>query len=122
MELPQDERTYLHGIENRLIRYWFYLENGLSILNEFRNLFLGIIAIYIALKLTNVLWMVIMFIPSLLILTALGYYSVHRIAKVREWVSMRFSTHYGIRSLDYQKANYELLTEIRDLTKKDVVG
>jgi len=115
-----DEQAYLTGITNHSIRYWYYLENGLTILDEFRNLFLGIIALYIALKLTNILWMVVMFVPCVLILTVVGYFYVHKFAKIKEWVSIRFSTHFGIKNYDYLKANNELLTEIRDLVKDRV--
>ncbi len=112
-DVTQEERDlYLQGHGNRLIRYYYYLEQGLNILNEFRNLFLGIIALYIALHLTNFLWMALMFIPSIVALTIVGYFAVHRVAKVKEWVSLRFSTHYGIRSFDYQKGIYEKLDEI----------
>lgn len=113
-----EDDNYLKGTQNRLIRYYFYLENGLRILNEFRNLGLGIFALYFALKLTNPVWMVVMFFPSVIILTVVGYYSVHRVAKVKEWVSMKFSTHYAIRNYDYTKESQELLKEIRDLLQK----
>ena len=115
----QDDEKYMPGFMNRSIRYYFYLSNGLTILNEFRNLFLGIVAIYIALKLTNILWMIVMVIPALVILTVMGYYTVHRVSKIREWLSMRFSTHFGIRSFNYQQGTYELMKEIRDLLEKN---
>lgn len=111
---PEDEKKYLAGFPNRLIRYWYYLENGLGILNEFRNLFLGIVALYIALKLTNLFLMVAMFIPCCIVLTVVGYVAVHRIAKVKEWINLRFSSHFGIRSFDYQRANYQLLKKISE--------
>ena len=116
---PEDEKQYFSGATNRIIRYWFYLENGLSIINEFRNLFLGIIAVYITLKLTNPIWMIVMIVPSLIFLTIVGYFMVHKVAKVKEWVAMRFSTHFGIKNFDYTKGNHELLTEIRDSLQKN---
>lgn len=112
MQAPEDEQRYLAGFTNRCIRYWYYLENGLNVLNEFRNLFLGIIALYIALHLTNLLWLIGMFIPCTIALTVTGYYYVHKFAKVKEWVSIRFSSHFGIKNFDYQKENNRLLQEI----------
>lgn len=108
----EDEQKYLAGTTNRLIRYWYYLENGLSILNEFRNLFLAIIAIYLTLHVTDLTLIGLITIGSLVILTVLGYYYVHRFARVKEWVNIKFSTHYSIRSFDYQKENNELLKQI----------
>ncbi len=112
-----DER-YLKGFENKGIRYFYYLNQGLNILNQFRNLFLGIIALYIALKLENVTWLIIMFLPALLILTVVGYYTVHKMNTVNEWIGIRFSTHFAKRQFDYTQKQMELLEEIRDLLKK----
>lgn len=100
------------GAENRLIRYYFYVNKGLDILNQFRNLFLGIIAIYFALKLTSYWLLIAMFIPSIIGLAIVGYYSVHKMSKIMEWLNLRFSTHYGIRTYDYTKGAYEQLQEI----------
>lgn len=121
-DLSEYDKEYLPGFYNRLVRYYYYLESGLNVLNEFRNLFLGIIAIYIALKLTNVLWMAVMTIPSLILLTVAGYFNVHRLSKIKEFLSMRFSTHYAIKTYDYNKEQVLLLREIKDLLKeKDLV-
>lgn len=121
-EIPKEQigkydGYYLSGGQNRIIRYYFYLARGLDVLNQFRNLFLGIIALYIALHLTNLAWMVAMFIPSLLILIVVGYYSVHTISKVTEWLNVRFGTHYGIKQFNYTEDQIKLLKEIRDLLK-----
>ncbi len=116
-DLFRDDEKYLKGGENWFIRYYFYLNAGLGELNNFRNLFLGIFAIYIALKLTNVIWMVILFIPSVVVLTFIGYYMIHRVSKVREWLSIRFSSYFGKESINYTEANYKMLEEIRDLLK-----
>ncbi len=109
----ENEEKYLKGFRNRIIRYYFYLSNGLDVLNNFRNLFIGILGIYIALKLTNLMWMAVMVIPSFIILTIVGYYFVHHVSKIKEWLGMRFGTHFGIKSFDYQKGSYEALLQIQ---------
>ncbi len=114
------DQLYMHGLQNRGIRYYYYLDAGLNVLNQFRNLGLGIIALYIALKLENPLFLVAMFVPSVIALTMLGYYQTHTVSKVREWVAMRFSSHYGIRQFNYQQGQYDLLKEIRDALKNKV--
>ncbi len=114
-----DDHKYMGGTQNTLIRYYYYLENGLNILNEFRNLFLGILAVYIALKLENILWAILMFIFGIIVLVVAGWYNVHKLAKMKEWLSMRFSTHFAIRSFDYQRGIYEEMKKIRDLLEKD---
>lgn len=109
-----EDNKYLAGPQNRVIRYYFYLSNGLAILNEFRNLFLGIFAVYFTLKITSIPLLIAMFIISVIILTVVGYYVIHHVSKVREWLQIKFGTHYGVRSFDYQKGTYELLKEIKD--------
>lgn len=117
-DLFKDDPKYLEGIENWFIRAYYYCSNGLTILNEFRNLFLGILGLYIALKWDNILGAVLLFMVCVIILTIVGYYTVHKVSKVREFLGMRFGSHFGKKSFDYQEASYELLVEIRDLLKK----
>jgi len=116
--MQEDEKPYLLGAKNRMIRYYFYLSNGLAILNEFRNLFLGIVAIYLTLKLTNPFWMVAMTLPSIIILTMTGYFTVHYVSKIKEWLGVKFGSHYGIKSFNYSKGTYELLEEIKVLLER----
>lgn len=117
-DLMVDDSKYLDGRHNKLIRYYYYLERGLDILNIFRNLGLGIFAAYFALKLDNYLLLLAMGVVSAVILTIVGYYNVHTLSKMKEWLGMRFSTHYGIRSFNFSQGQYELLVEIRDLLKR----
>lgn len=97
---------------NRAIKLYFYIYSGVSILNDFRNLFLGIFAAYFALKLNNPILLVLMFFFSLPVLVVVGYINVHKISKVKEWLSVKFGTHYGIQQFDYVKKTAELLEEI----------
>lgn len=117
-EVFKDDPKYLEGKENWFIRAYFYCSNGLVVLNEFRNLFLGILGLYIALKWDNWTYGVILFIGCVIILTLVGYYKVHKVSKITEWLGIRFGSHFGKRSFDYQEASYELLVEIRNLLKK----
>lgn len=116
-DLFKDDPKYLEGKENWFIRMYFYCSNGLTILNEFRNLFLGILGLYIALKWDNIWIAISLFIISVIILTIVGYYTVHRISKVREFLGIRFGSHFGKKSFDYTEGSYELLKEIRDKLK-----
>jgi len=116
------KQNYLKGKENFFIRMYFYLNSGLTIVNNFRNLILGIFALYYTLKLTNPLWLVGMFILSVPVLIVIGNYNVHRMAKVNEWLSMKFSTHFGIKQFEYIEKTPKLLTQIRDsLSTKKVL-
>ncbi len=111
-EVKLNDDKYLPGRKNFYIRCYFYLEQGLNILNLFRNLILGIIGVCLTLKITDYRYMVVMFVVSVPILTALGWLSVHKIAKTKEWLNTRFSTHYALEQFNYTKKSAEALQEI----------
>jgi len=114
----ENEERYLKGSKNRLIRYYFYLTIGLDILNQFRNLFLGIFAVYITFKITSIPFLILVFIVSVIVLTVVGFYTIHYINKIKDFLSTKFGSHFGIQSFDYQKSSFELMTEIRDILKE----
>ncbi len=114
-EAAQFDSKYMPGLHNRLIRYYFYLNRGLDMLNQSRNLFLGIFAAYFALKLDNVWILAAMFFPSVLLLMIAGYYSTHHMSKVLDWVGIRFGSHYAMKNYNLQEENVRLLAEIRDI-------
>lgn len=111
MPNPTRENDHWHGWQNKAIRYWFYINKGLDIFNQFRYLLAAIIGIYWTLHLNNRLYLIAMFAGSIPILTVVGYYSIHHWNKVMDWLNVKFGTHYGI-------ASFELQTEIRDAVKK----
>ncbi len=117
-DILTDDHGYLTGAHNWGIRMYFYVNAGLNILNNFRNLFLAILAIYVTFKFTNPLWLPLMFIPSLIILCLVGWYTTHHVQKIFEWINIRFSTYYGIQQFNYTKAQYELLLQIKELLEK----
>jgi len=106
------QHKYLQGKENWFIRMYFYLNSGVGILNNFRNLFLGIFALYFTLKLTNPVWLVVMLIVCVPILILMGHYNVHKVNKISEWLSTKFSTHYGIKTFELTQKQVKLLEEI----------
>lgn len=109
------EQQYLKGKRNFLIRTYFYLTNGLALVNDFRNLGLGIFALYFALKLTNPWLMVLMFTVSIAILIPTGHFMVHKVSKVKEWLATKFGSHYAIQNFDYVKEQFETLKRIERL-------
>ncbi len=119
-DLSVEDRSYLQGGQNWMIRMYFYLENGLNILNEFRNLGFLLVALYVALHLDGVQGIMITIgiaVPAVVLLIWAGRYNVHTLSRMKDWLSMRFSTHYGIRTFNHQEQQTALLTEIRDMLK-----
>lgn len=106
------------GLENRLIRYYKYCTAGVDLIAQFKNLFLMIFGAYFLLKLDNPWLLVIAFIISLITSAILGWYRMMRMDKAIEWLTMKFSTHYGIKNFDYQENNNILLREIKFILKE----
>lgn len=113
-----ESTPYMVGKENYLIRQYFYVNQGLNVVNNFRNLVLGIFAAYFALKLTNPLWLIAAFILAMPVLVAIGWYQTHRMQKIFEWIGIRFSTYFGIRQFNYSQGTYEMLVEIKNLLQE----
>lgn len=111
MDDPKNHE-YWNGNKNKAIRYYFYMSRGLDLFNNFRYVFLTIFGIYFTLKLKNAMWLLAMFGFSIPLLMVIGYYSVHHVGKVIDWLNVKFSTHFGMLQIT-------LLEEIRDELKKD---
>lgn len=105
--MNDNKEEYWNGNKNKAIRYWFYINRGMDWINQFRNLFFCIIALYVALKLNNPMWLIGMVVISIPILGIVGYIQVHHLGKVLDWLNVRFSTHYSL-------ASFKLQEEIRD--------
>jgi len=108
----KQQYNYLKGRENFFIRMFYYLHNGATLLNEFRNLGLAVFAIYFALKLSNPIWLLIMLIVAIPILVLVGRYNVHKMAKVNEYLNTKFSTHYALKTFELQQKTVKLLSSI----------
>lgn len=110
----EQNKDYMKGTENTLIRYYYYINRGLDIVNQFRNLFLGFIAVYLGLHLTNIGWILVMFILSLPILTIVGWYNTHKVLKNSEYLATQFSTHFARSQFDLIKEQVEELKKINE--------
>ena len=111
MRGDKNRAKYWKGGHNKAIRFYFYCQRGLSLLNEARYLLMGVFALYYTLKLTNPIYLVVMFAVAIPILIGLGWLSVHKIGKVIDWLNIEFSSHWS-------RYNYTLLEEIRDAVKE----
>lgn len=127
--LQPDDEHYLQGKENWMMRMYFYLQNGLSLLNDFHNIFLAMITLDLTFGIKNIFVLTGIAIPALVIFVFLGYYNVHKFSKITEWLRLRFGSHFGIKSFNFTQGQYDLLVEIRDLLKeqkkekeKDIAG
>ena len=113
MEMIKDpkEPDYWSGFWNHAIRYYFYVNTGLNVFNNFKYLVAAIFGIYILLHLKNGMWLLIMSGISIPILGVIGYYSVHYINRVQDYLNVKYGTHYSL-------LNITLLQEILNELKK----
>lgn len=111
------KKKYWDGKHNELIRYYYYSQRGLALFNEFRYVFMVIFGIYLALKLSNPLWLVAMFAVSLPLLIGIGWLAVHKISKVVDWLNVEFATHWGRYTYTLQENQNKILQEILEELK-----
>jgi hypothetical protein len=105
---------YWNGSKNKFIRYYFYVQRGLMLINEMRYLIMAILAIYAILKFSNFWLMPLMFFISLPVLGVLGYISVHHMSKVTDYLAVHFGTHFSKYSVELQE---KTLLEIEKLVR-----
>ena len=111
IDTPENIKKYWDGRTNYLIRLFMYALRGLDLFNQWRYLIMTIVAIYYMFKLTNPWFMPIIFLVCVPILCLVGWFQVHRMSKVIDWLSIKFATHFGMYNITLQE-------EIRDHLKK----
>lgn len=117
---PLDKEKFWNGSKNKSIRYYFYTQRGLALLNEFRYLAMGIFALYFALEVDNILLIPIMFAVSIPALVILGWLSVHHIDKVVEFLQTQYATHFNRYNIELQEQQLEELRKANKLLGDDL--
>lgn len=121
-------KTYDKGVLNHGVRAWFYLQKGLNLINEFKYLVAGILALYYTLQLDSYMILVGIFVISIPVLTFIGWFHTHKMAKAMEWTAMVFSSYFARYNVDLNentadntaktvKLLEELLQEIKNKGK-----
>ncbi len=100
-------KTYDKGVLNHGVRGWYYLQRGLALVNEFKYLVAGILALYYTLELGNVWYLIIIFAVSIPLLTFVGWFYTFKMAKALEWTNMIFSSYFGRYQIDLNEKNTE---------------
>ena len=106
-------------MKNILINLYFYLRRGNAIVNEFKVIIAGIFAIYLTLKLTSPIFLVILTLIAVPCIIIVGYIYVKYVAKQVEKMDVSEATHwqqfgYDMQSqlVNYQRQTVEILKEI----------
>jgi hypothetical protein len=111
----EDKKSkYWDGNKNKAIRYYFYMQKGLALLNEFRYLLMAIFMFYHFLKIDNILIIPIMFVVCVPCLAFLGHMAVHQMDKVMEYLNIEYATHFSRHNIDLQEKQLKVLKGIED--------
>lgn len=110
MDLENNKKKYWYGNSNKIIRYYYYSQRGIQLFNEFRYIIMVIFGVYFTLKLSNPIYLVLMFCMAIPILCFAGWLMVHKIARVMDWLNIEFATHFS-------RYNITLLEEINKSLK-----
>lgn len=105
-------KTYDKGFLNHGVRAWFYLQKGLTLMNEFKYLVAGILALYYTLQLDSYVILLAIFIVSIPVLTFIGWFHTHKMAKSMEWTAMMFSSYFARYNVDLSEKTVKLLDDI----------
>lgn len=103
---------FWEGKTNILVRGWTYLNRGLDVFNQLKYVGAGVIALYVLLKLTEPIWIGIMFVVSLPILTIIGRWHLFKASKTQEFVTTVKGSVIGYNNYNLQVLQVELLEKI----------
>lgn len=116
-QLEEKNSQYWDGAENKAIRFYFYAKSGLAFLNEARYLIMGTFALYYTLRLSNPIFLVLIFFAAVPVLIGLGWLAVHRMGRVIDYLNIRFSTHYAKKQFDIFEG---MLEELKKMNAADM--
>lgn len=114
------KEKYMHGIKNKSVKMYFYTQRGLGLFNEFRYVFMVIFGIYMMLKMSNPWIMLIMFLVTVPILIIAGWFQVHHMAKVMNFLDVEFASYWTRYGYELQEQNLDTLNKIKEsLSNRD---
>ena len=111
-------QKYFYGIKNRLIRYYFYLRQGLQLFNEFKYLVAGILAVAIWINYQGFLVLTGIFIAASIGLTITGYFWTFHGSKTDEYISIKFASHFNQYNIQMQERQLAVLEDLAKEIKK----
>lgn len=116
---PHVREKYYDSKIAKLVRIYWYEEQGLNLLNKFRYLIIFIMAIAVMLRVEDDLsWMVTVFIIAIPLLAMAGYLYIRYGIKVMEYLTLKFATHFGQYNLKLQERQLEVLERLTEELEK----
>lgn len=115
-----ERKNYWEGHENKVIRLWIYALRGLQMINEFKYLIAGLIALFVILKIGNPIWMAVGVVAAIPPLILLGRWQLKKAAKVDQWVSTEYGSVLRYSEYNIRVKTLKILEEINK--KLDKLG
>jgi hypothetical protein len=112
-ENPKNHEHW-NGPKNRCIRYWFYLCKGNEIVNQFHSLIISLLGIFFVFKLSSPWLFALMLIVIIPLLIISGWFSVHHLSTVIDWLGIKFGTYGSNRNLELLEDISKTLKEKSD--------
>ena len=95
---------------------YFYLQRGMTWVNEFKYVAAGIFAVYYTLKLDNHIFIPLADLVVIPVLTVSGWVYVHWIAKPIDWLNIEYATYWQRYSFSLQEKQNELIEKVVSLS------
>lgn len=112
------ERRYMHGLINRCIRHYYYLQEGMQQLNGLRTIgyaLIGLAGVLAVAKSGNYWILAVIGLAAIPVLDLLGWLWVTRGKKSTEYYQMRYTTTYGKYGFELQE---EILSTLKRIEEK----
>ena len=107
-----NNEKYWVGKKNFVARQWYYILQGLDLVNQFKYLGAFIFGIYYTFKLPNPWFLIILFAISLPLLLIAGFIKAWHFNKVVDWLTTELGTHWTRYGYELQEKQIKLLEEI----------
>jgi hypothetical protein len=122
IDTPENIEKYWNGKTNYFIRLWMYCLRGLDVFNQWRYILMSIFALYYILHLKHIALLVGIFVICIPILCVFGWIQTHKIAKVIDWLNIKFSTHYSMYQINLQERIAKAVEKIAEEKKGNSSG
>ena len=107
------EKRYMRGWINFIIRLYYFLQEGLNQVNQWKYIIMGILGFAFLIKITSYIVIGLMFAGAVPILMLIGYLWVTRGKKSTEYYQTRDTTIFGRYGVEIQERQIQLLEDIK---------
>ena|SRR3990167_5398447 len=113
------ENRFYRGKINFIIRLYYYLQEGLNQVNNFKNVILGVIALAVLTRIEQDYFLIVLLgLLSLPIITIIGWIWIMRGRKSTEYFSLKYTSVYGKYGVQLSERQLQQQDEIIALLKE----